>query len=220
MTSAREPAPVAAGVTTRPLRSGDVHAVARIHTEAFFSTAGGQLGARYADALMRFFSDHPAAIALVVAVDDRIGGYVMGVDMTHEESLVRAMRMPAIYGLMCRPQALASPVVWRKLRQRISDRWRGRVDGARLPPLQQPCMGLFAIGVASSMRGKNLSAALLEAFEQHSAQRAMRSMLLSVHTDNASARRAYAKAGWRASDAHAFAGRALWYTKDIVAVTS
>lgn len=176
----------------------DVGRLVPVHLESFRDYPNGRLGRGYARAALSFYCTYPGAIALACWLDDRVVGYVCGVDYEKEGELGRAVRWAGIRAVATRPWLIVDPGIRGKVLARALDLFR-RPDLSSPPGSEawpRPILGLVAIGVAGDARGKGVGGRLLAAFETRCRADRYASMLLSVYSDNGAARRLYEGAGW------------------------
>jgi ribosomal protein S18 acetylase RimI-like enzyme len=188
----------AAGMTLVPMTAEMVPAVAKVHRVAFAGYMNARIGSAYVRTFMNWFLQVDQAIALVaIDSDGQVIGYVVGVSQGCARSMNRDLFWAAAAGMIVRPwlffRAQFRTIIMNRLRLILGRSPAGRAE----PELPEPTMLLAAIGVSPSARGKKVGQGLMQAFEVKARQLQMRSLALSVYSENVVARRLYENCGWQ-----------------------
>jgi ribosomal protein S18 acetylase RimI-like enzyme len=204
----REPSPdspantaSAEGTVIMAMTPGMVRQAARIHLDALSASRTAIMGAAYARRFIDWFCQTEHRAIALVAVDKYgdVVGYVIGAPLGYPTALSRAMAPLAAAALVARPWLFFR----REFRNGLLDRVRlllGRSVPRRAEPgLPTPTASLVAIGVTPAARGRKIGLCLVQAFEAQAQALGMRSLRLSMHSDNFIARRLYERCGWRPS---------------------
>jgi ribosomal protein S18 acetylase RimI-like enzyme len=197
-----------------PLSAAQLDETTRIHAQAFAGYMNTRLGPGYVHAFLGWFARHENAIALVSCDDTgRPLGYVVGAPLGYTSSMTRELLFAALRGALLRPWLALDA----RIRRTALDRLLGLVGRgtppAPSPTLPEPVLSLVGIGVGEAARGQGHGQALLAEFEREARRRQARALRLSVYPDNASARRAYERAGWQPFGGERWPGYAMYYSK-------
>lgn len=181
-----------------PLTAEMVTEVVKLHFDAFAGYMNTRIGTGYVKAFMNWFRQAERSIALAATdTKGKVLGYVIGAPSGYSRSMNRDLFWVAAAGIIMRPWLLFSD----QFRQTIMARLRlilGYSPAQQIEPeLPEPVTYLVGIGVSPSARGKNIGRSLVEAFEARARELGMRSLQLSVYTDNTVARRLYESCGWQ-----------------------
>lgn len=197
------------GVTVEPLRAAQVASLIPAHASAFEGSMHVALGEGYVAAMLRWYATAPDAIALVaLRTDGRPVGSVFGTDDEGLRTASRALRLPAIRGIVMHPGLLARSDVRAGIWHRLRGRSRGSPSDPRL-------VHLVGISVAPSARRAGVGRALLAAFEREAARRGARELHLSVYPGNRAAIDLYLSAGWAPIDSSPGATGTVRYAKGV-----
>jgi len=185
--------------------------VTSIHLDAFPDYMSSLLGPRYVNALMEWFRFGDRRVALVAIDAHRTPvGYVIGAPSGYSRSLTRDLLWVAGRSLLLRPWAALRG----EFRDTALDRLRFMLLGSSShsvsPALPPPTMALVGIAVSREARGRDVGRLLLQSFEAAALKLGMKSLLLSVYSDNVPARRLYERYRWKLHSSH---GRSLLYSK-------
>jgi ribosomal protein S18 acetylase RimI-like enzyme len=185
-------------VTVVPMTAEMVPEVVQVHFDAFAGYLSARIGRAYVRAFMHWFRQAERGIGLVVT--DRHGnvvGYVVGAPVGYNKRMNRDLLWVAAAGIMTRPWLVCSRLFRSKIRARLR-LILGRAPVQDVAPeLPEPTMSLVGIGVSSAARGKQIGLRLMQAFEAKARELQMRSLQLSVYTDNKAARHLYEQCGWQ-----------------------
>jgi ribosomal protein S18 acetylase RimI-like enzyme len=206
-------------VSIRPMQIDDLNKIAAIHREGFPNSRSTQLGNLFLIKMYRWFLLNHPALAWVAVADNQPIGFVTGAYGGYNQSLFR-YALPEIFrGFASHPRMF--------LRRKMFKLWRNYLINL-LPGYSKKYhpkqgkkgsnhTGIASIAVSGGMRGKQVGEALVKAFENGAQQQGVVSLLLSVESDNLSARRLYEKCGWEVTDVDP-AYNSTTYTKIIRSV--
>jgi ribosomal protein S18 acetylase RimI-like enzyme len=184
-------------VTISPMSREMIPEVGRIHFEAFAGYMNTRLGASYIEAFFAWFLMAEGAIALV-ALDreKKVLGYVVGAPIDYGPRMNRDLIRIAAVSVLMRPWLFFSRTFWTIIVGRLRSYFGlspTRESRFRFP---EPAMSLIAIGVAPSARGKKVGLCLLRAFEDKAREMRIRSLQLTVYSNNVVARKLYETYDW------------------------
>jgi ribosomal protein S18 acetylase RimI-like enzyme len=157
------------------------------------------MGDAYARVFVDWFRQPEHGGIALVAIDRHsdVVGYVIGAPLGYPRALSRDLVWISARAVVMRPWLFFRS----EFRNGVLDRVRlllGRSLPHRAEPgLPAPTMSLVAIGVAPAARGKKIGLRLVQAFETKARELQMRSLRLSMRSDNFVARRLYERCGWR-----------------------
>jgi ribosomal protein S18 acetylase RimI-like enzyme len=202
------------GVTVSAMNREMIPEVRRIHLEAFAGYMNTRLGSSYIEAFLTWFLKAERAIALVALDRERkVIGYVLGAPIDYGKSMNHELFWVAAVSVLMRPWLFFSRTFWRIIGGRISSTlnlFPPHETGFHPP---EPIMGLVAIGVAPSARGKKVGLFLMRAFEDKAHEIGMRSLQLTVYSNNAIARKLYESCNWRPVQVEAVENNAIKYVR-------
>lgn len=196
-----------------PLTPQYVDDAVKVHLEAFRGYANTKLGRRYVKQFLLWFSRCKGGIALVAVDGGEVLGYVVGAPAGYGSALNRELFPLVAAQALLRPWLVVDRrfvrAAWAKLKSVFS----GRPSAVRQPPPVPPeqTMSLVGIGTRSAHRGRGVGTLLISDFERLAREKGMRMLRLTVYADNAAARRAYERSGWKGEPPAP--GAAMVYTK-------
>jgi ribosomal protein S18 acetylase RimI-like enzyme len=171
--------------------------VGKIHCEAFADYMNTRLGTAYVAAFLRWFLKQEQAIALVALDSKRkVLGYALGAPLEYGRQMNRDLLRVAAVSVSMRPWLLLNRGFWKIVVARLKSFFMlasARKSRFNFP---EPAMSLIAIGVARSARGKKIGLCLLRAFEDKARTLGIRSLQLTVYSNNIIARQLYETNHW------------------------
>ena len=170
--------------------------VVNLHFEAFSGFMNTRIGHRYVHTFIDWFRCREDAIALAAMVDGVVVGYTVGAPLGYQQQLNRNLLSVAAQGIITHPGVFFDLRFLRKLGERLQGFLGKKTPASQLPELPPPTMSLVGIGVSTKWRGLRIGEHLVEAFEADARAQRMRSLRLSVQTNNLSARKLYERCGW------------------------
>ena len=176
-----------------------VRKAARVHLDALAGSRTACMGEAYVRAFIDWFRQPALGRIALVAIDSHgdVVGYVIGAPLGYPRALSRHLVWVAAGAVIVRPWLFFK----RQFRNGVLDRVRlllGRSLPHRAKPgLPAPTMSVVAIGVSPAARGKKIGCRLVQAFETKARELQMRSLGLSIRSDNVVARRLYERCGWQ-----------------------
>ena len=170
--------------------------VVNLHFEAFSGFMNTRIGRRYVYAFINWFRCREDAITLVALVDGVVVGYTVGAPLGYQQQLNRDLLSVAAQGMITHPWVFFDLRFLRKLGDRLQGFLGDTTPARQLPELPLPTMSLVGIGVSTKWRGLRIGERLIGAFEADARAQRMRSLRLSVQTNNPSARKLYERCGW------------------------
>jgi ribosomal protein S18 acetylase RimI-like enzyme len=173
--------------------------VVNLHFEAFSGFMNTRIGRRYVYAFINWFRCREDAIALAALVDGVVVGYTIGAPLGYQQQMNRDLLSIAARGMITHPGVFFDLRFLRKLGARLRGFLGDQTPDPQLPELPPPTMSLVGIGVSTKWRGLRIGKRLVEAFEADARAHRMRSLRLSVKTNNPSARKLYERCGWSPS---------------------
>jgi ribosomal protein S18 acetylase RimI-like enzyme len=171
--------------------------VGKIHFEAFAGYMNTRLGTSYIEAFLAWFLTAEGAVALV-ALDreKKVLGYVVGAPIDYGPRMNRDLIRIAVVSLLLRPWLVFSKTLWAIIAGRLRSYFGRSATRASRFEFPKPAMSLIAIGVAPTARGKKVGLRLLRAFEDKAREMCMRSLQLTVYSNNVVARKLYETSDW------------------------
>jgi ribosomal protein S18 acetylase RimI-like enzyme len=171
--------------------------VRKIHYEAFAGYMNTRLGASYIEAFLAWFLTAEGAIALV-ALDreKKVLGYVFGAPIDYGPGMNRDLIRVAAASVLMRPWLFFSGTFWTIIAGRLKSYFGLSPTRESRFQFPEPAMSLIAIGVAPSTRGKKVGLCLLRAFEDKAREMRIRSLQLTVYSNNVVARKLYETNNW------------------------
>jgi ribosomal protein S18 acetylase RimI-like enzyme len=198
-----------------PLDKNVLEPAVSIYLDAFKENISGKVGRAYPRRFLRWFAEADIGIALAAMAKGEVVGFVVGAPIGYQKRLNRDLFWVVLWSLLVRPWALFSGnmlgSLWGRLQVALGikselkpssnskqeparDNVQGN-DSVNRYCLEK-CMSLVGIGVSLKARGLGVGSALMARFEEQAREAGMRSLRLSVFTDNEAAIAAYKKAGW------------------------
>lgn len=172
-------------------------AVSVIHLQAFSGYLNARLGAGYARALIRWFTQQEEAVALAaIDHDHRVIGYAIGAPASITQKLRHDLFWVTAFSIMLRPWLILDTRLWKVGYARLVKK-NDAGDISQGPDLPEPTMSLFGIGVKPSHRRQGVGQQLLRVFEERAKTLRNRSLLLWVYAEKVTTRHLYEKCGWR-----------------------
>jgi ribosomal protein S18 acetylase RimI-like enzyme len=171
--------------------------VAKVHSHAFAGYMNTRVGTAYVKAFLSWFLRAERAIALVATDNSsKIIGYIVGAPLGYNGPMNRDLFWVAARGIIMRPWLFFNTQFVSTIIARIGFILGRSPVRHEEPALPWPTMSLVGIGVSPLAQGKRVGVFLMQAFEVRARELQMRSLRLSVYSDNMVARRLYEKCGW------------------------
>lgn len=181
--------------SVRPMTAADVNRVAELHIGLFRHNVAVRFGARFVRQYIGLFLDSPAATAQVVAEDERVVGYLLGVTSTADHRpFVRTRRLDLVLAALPRLVSnigFITKVGARKVRTRL------RRQSAASDPQPGPVAVLSHIAVCQAARRHGAGTALVEAFERTVLEYGTQWAVLATIDGEDGAGDFYDRRGWR-----------------------
>lgn len=181
----------------RPVSTGDLRAVARVHIAAFPESALSSLGPSVVEAYYAFRFDVAVGLVALGAweEDELIGFVVAGSFSRGLREFFRRCWSKILLATARRPWVLLRRRFWEASETAAGAMTRSRgSDSGLLPP---DSVGIMAVGVVPTLRRSGVASALMAEAEQRLSSSGVVHLHLSVRADNPGALRFYEARGWR-----------------------
>jgi GNAT superfamily N-acetyltransferase len=175
-----------------------VREAASLHLDAFAGYLNCSLGRKYIRAFIRWFTGGNNTIAIAALDrDQKVVGYAIGAPVSYDRVLNRELFWVVFAAVVLHPRIFFRRSFWQVVKVRLLTLLRHEAQPISCCKLPEPRMSLVAIGVARSWRSKGVGLMLMQDFVSKAKELKMRSLTLSVHEDEMTARAFYEKCGWR-----------------------